>query len=85
MITGKTQTGFEFSIDERRLKNYELVEALAELENNPLLLTKIVKLLLGDDAEKLKDHVRDDSGFVDTEKMNVEIADIFNIVKELKK
>ncbi|HFZ6457172.1 TPA: hypothetical protein ACGMY3_000157 [Streptococcus agalactiae] len=31
----KTSSGFEYKIEESRLKNYELVEALADLESNP--------------------------------------------------
>lgn len=72
-----TSTGFKFRLDPKRLSNYELVEAIAESDENPLLLPKVVKLLLGDQAEKLKDHVRDEDGIVSTEKMMVEIQDIF--------
>lgn len=73
----RTSTGFEFVLDKKRLNNYELVEALGEMEENPLYLPKVVNLLLGDQAKKLKDHVRDESGIVDTEKMMAEVKEIF--------
>ncbi|HEO8382893.1 TPA: hypothetical protein VBX40_001158, partial [Streptococcus agalactiae] len=50
----KTSSGFEYKIEESRLKNYELVEALADLESNPLSLPKVLRLLLGDQVESLK-------------------------------
>lgn len=72
-----TSTGFRYTLDPKRLSNYELVEAIAEADENPLLMPKVVKLLLGHQAEKLKDHLRDKDGFVSTEKMMNEIQDIF--------
>lgn len=72
-----TKTGFKYTLDPKRLENYELVEAIAEVDENPLMVPKVVKLLLGNQAEKLKDHVRDEEGFVSTEKLMAEIMDIF--------
>ena len=71
MITGKTKSGFSYEISEARLKNYELVELLADVDTNPFLLPKLVKVMLGEElANKLKDHVRDEEGLVDLEKIN---------------
>ncbi|HGD5674847.1 TPA: hypothetical protein ACIZUS_001041 [Streptococcus agalactiae] len=60
----KTSSGFEYKIEESRLKNYELVEALADLESNPLSLPKVLRLLLGDQVESLKNHLRASDGTV---------------------
>lgn len=84
VITGKTSSGFVYEIAENRLKNYELLELIAEVDDNPLLMTKVVKLLLGDDAERLKDHVRDEDGLVAIDLMEKEITEIFNGQKDLK-
>lgn len=79
MITGKTESGFEFEINKSLLDNYELVENLAELESKPLLLTKIVVQILGKkQADALKDFVRDDNGVVALSKMEKEITEILN-------
>ena len=76
MIKNKTTTGFEFEIDERALQNYELLELLNDVDENPLLITKVTKMLIGAEATaKLKDHVRDEDGFVSTEEMSKEIAE----------
>lgn len=77
MIQGKTNSGFKFEIDENQLKNYEFVELVAEVDENELLMPKLLKLLLGDQVEALKDHIRDENGIVPIEKMVTEIKDIF--------
>lgn len=85
MIKGKTKSGFEYKIPEENLDNYELVEMLAEVEENPLLFPKTVVMLLGkEQSEKLKDHVRTKTGIVPAEKMTNEIMEIFENQKETK-
>ena len=85
-LTGVTKSGFAYSILEKNLNNYELVEVLGELETNPLLLPKVLKLLLGkEQVEKLKNHLRDVDGIIDTEKMAAELEDIFKAQQKLKK
>ena len=85
MIKGKTKSGFNYHINENVLQDYELLEAIAETEKNPIFITKVVRMLLGDDTDKLKEHVRDENGHVSIEKMNVEITEIFQSQKKLKK
>ena len=85
MIKGQTTSGFNYHIDENILQDYELLEAIAETEKNPIFITKVVRMLLGDDTDKLKEHVRDENGHVSIEKMNVEITEIFEAQKKLKK
>ena len=85
MIKGKTKSGFNYHIDENVLQDYELLEAIAETEKNPIFITKVVRMLLGDDTDKLKEHVRDENGHVSIKKMNVEITEIFQSQKKLKK
>lgn len=85
MLKGKTKSGFSYQISEKRLENYELVEALNAIETNPLEVIKVVNLLLGvDQAKKLKEHLRDKDGLVPTEKMTNEIQEIFETQATLK-
>lgn len=77
MIKGTTSSGFKFEIDEKQLKNYEFVELISEVDENELLMPKILKMLLGDQVKALKDHVRDEDGIVPIGKMVEEIKDIF--------
>lgn len=85
MIKGKTKSGFSYELDKERLNNYELLEAIEELEENPLVLSRVVNLLLGkEQTKKLKDHLRTDNGIVPTEKMSEEITEIFQNQGETK-
>ena len=78
MIEGKTSSGFEFAISKDVKNDYELVENLGELEDNPLILGKIVNQILGkEQTAKLKNHVRNENGIVPTDKMTQEIIEIF--------
>ena len=77
-MKGKTTSGFEFEISEDIKNDYELVENLGELEDNPLMLGKIVRQILGkEQTAKLKDHIRNEKGIVPTDKMTQEIIEIF--------
>lgn len=85
MIKGKTKSGFEYEILEENLNNYELVEVLGELEENPLLIARVVNLLLGkEQADRLKNHLRTENGTVPTDNMSEEIMEIFNSQNETK-
>lgn len=85
MLKGKTQSGFTFNISDERLNNYELVEALNDLEENPLAVSKVVNLLLGKElAQKLKNHVRTKDGLVSVDKMEAEIKEIFEGAQQTK-
>lgn len=85
MIKGKTETGFAYQIAEENLDNYELVETLGEMEENPLVISKVINLLLGkEQKEKLKEHVRAENGIVSSEKMGEEIKGIFESVHKAK-
>lgn len=84
-IRGKTSTDFEYEFPKENLDNYELVEALADAEENALALPRVVNLLLGKKyADKLKDHVRTDTGVVPSEKLFNEVMEIFQSQKEAK-
>lgn len=39
-IRGVTSTGFAFEITKERLENYELLEAISEVDTNPAVLPK---------------------------------------------
>lgn len=85
MLKGTTKSGFFFEIEDKRLNNYELLEAISEVDDNALALPKVIKLLLGDSkANALKNHVRDEEGFVSAEDLMAEIKEIFE-AKQLKK
>jgi len=85
MKQGVTKSGFKYEISEERLNNYELLEAVNEIEENPLAVTKVVNLLLGkEETKKLKDHVRTEDGIVPADKLTDIITEIFQAQVETK-
>ena len=78
MIKGKTSSGFEFTISKDVKNDYELIENLGQLEDNPLILGRIVTQILGkEQTAQLKNHIRNENGIVPTDKMTQEIIEIF--------
>ena len=81
----KTKSGFVYELSQERLNNYELLEAISEIDENPLAISKVVKLLLSEkEAKKLKDHVRTKNGIVPVEKFTNEITEMFQSQGETK-
>ena len=86
VITGKTKTGFEYNIDKKMLNDYELLEEIDNIGKNPLIIIKLLKRLLKEEQlEKLKEHIRNEEGIVQIDKMEKELTDIFDGINEIKK
>ena len=84
-MKGKTTTGFEFGIEDERLDDMELVDIMAEIDENPLLMPKLCKMLLGEEQKKrLYDHLRSEDGRVPIEATTNAIQEIFNSPGDLK-
>lgn len=63
MLSGVTESGFEFEIDEKNLDDMEYLEALADAEDNTERFPKLIRMTLGEEGKKrLYDHVRDEKG-----------------------
>lgn len=77
MISGKTSSGFEFSIEDHVLDDMELVDAIVEVDNDLSTISKVVKMILPAEQRKaLYDHLRTPHG-------NVPIMDVVNEVVEI--
>ena len=86
VITGKTKTGFEYEIDKKILNDYEFLEEMDNIGKNPLIIIKLLKRLLKEEQlEKLKEHIRNEEGIVQIDKMEKELTDIFDGINEIKK
>jgi hypothetical protein len=90
MITGKTQTGFEFSIDEKVADDMEFVDAVADCMSGEdakatMGLSLVINKLFGmKEKKKLYDHCRTEDGRVPIEKLSAEITDMFSAIGENK-
>ncbi|MGX7104126.1 hypothetical protein [Globicatella sanguinis] len=86
MAKGKTETGFKFEVKDNIVEDYELIEMIAEVDENPLVTPKLLNKLLGTEQVKaLKDHIREDDGTVNVYKMLAEVKAIFDSLSESKK
>lgn len=88
MVGGTTKSGFTFEVNERLLKDWDFLERLDTLRNEPSKASmkdarEIYELLIGADGfAALKDHVRAlNDGIALVEKINIELAEICEIAK----
>lgn len=86
MITGTTESGFEFCLSEESLDDYELLEDLCDIDNGDVSkITMAANRLLGKEQMKaLKEHVRNEEGRISATKMVDEITQIFQNQSEPK-
>lgn len=79
MVTGTTSSGFSFSLDEKVLDDMELVDTLAQMqEGDPLAISAVVRMVLGDQRRALYDHLRTADGRVPASAVSEEIRQIFD-------
>lgn len=84
IIKGTTKSGFRFSVDSEVFKDMELLELIGEVDDNPILMPKLLEKMFGKkQKDNLYDFVRDDKGSVPIEKISEIVKDIFES-KELK-
>lgn len=82
MVQGKTKTGFEYSIDERIVKDYRYVRALAKLNKGDnidkfLAFDQISTLMLGNKVDDLICHVEKlNDGYASIEAIGAEMTEI---------
>lgn len=85
MFNGQTKTGFSFKVDDAALNDWELLEDLDDIENNPQRYVRIAKRLLNKEQyEALKKHCINESGRVEMTRMYAEITDILTSKKDIK-
>lgn len=85
MIQGITKTGFNFKIEDAVLNDYELLELFAEVDENPLLVPKLVKMILGEKQKnELIEHVRNKDGIAEVNKIAMELENILTSSAETK-
>jgi hypothetical protein len=84
MITGKTKSGFEFKLEDNALDDYELIEALGELDENPLIISKVINLLFGSRKNEVKEFIKRQKGYVSTKEMSNLITEVFSAISNGK-
>ena len=86
MINRKTESGFEYELNENVLDNMELLELMVEIQNgDPAALIPALKMILGDDQRKsLYNHLRTEDGRVPVAAVAAAFAEIVKAVKQGK-
>lgn len=83
-MKGTTKSGFTYEINDEALDNMELIDAMAEAEeDNPQRFSKAVLLLLGKkQRNELYDHLRAEDGRVPIEAVSDAFVEIFTALGE---
>lgn len=89
MVKGITTTGFEYVVDERKAKDWELVEIVARMQkaDNDIkvfaCVIDVIDFLIGEDQkERLKEHCRNLYGYADSEKITEEVFEIVKAARQ---
>lgn len=81
----KLENGFSCTIDDIVLDDMEFVDLLADAEENPILIGKIVAKLYGENKKALYDHLRTKDGRVPVSLISTVIEETFNQMGEPEK
>lgn len=83
----ETKTGFQYTVDVETLDDWEILEIIDEIEENPQKAVSLAKRILGKEQYGLlKEHVKkNNQGKLPIEAVFDEISDIMNGSNELKK
>lgn len=87
MVSGKTKSGFEFSISEHIVDDWRVAKAIAKSQSKKEAeqisgAVEVVGLVLGDQEEALCDHIKREDGTVPINALMDEISEIMTIAKE---
>ena len=81
MYKGRTGSGFEFEVKETAADDMRLIEALAEIEENPLVFAKVCTLLLGkDQKDRLYQFLEREDGTVPVKAVGETVSEILNLL-----
>ena len=81
MKTVTTKSGYTVSVDEECLDNMELIDALAELQNNEMTLPRVVNMIFtAEDKKRLYDHVRTEDGRVPVQRFTEEFSEVLGML-----
>lgn len=85
LLNGKTAAGFEYQVDPDALNDMELMEDMAEVDQNPLKLPKVICAVLGETQKKaFYDFYRTESGRVPIDVISAAFVEIMSVNKQGK-
>lgn len=86
MVKGKTESGFEFEIDEQAVNDMRVIDAMVEVEEGNLGgVSRLISLLFTKEQKKaFYDHLRLENGRVPLDTASKEIFEILRYNGEIK-
>lgn len=79
LMKGKTAAGFAFSVDPDVLNDMELMEDIAEVDTNPVMLPKVIRKVLGDSQKAaFYDFYRNENGKVPVDVVSAAFVEIMS-------
>ena len=87
ILKGTTESGFEYKIPKKRLRNYYLLKSVAKVEKQDFEETEtFLNLLFGkEQALSFLKHLEDEDEIVDSEVLFADVKSIFDKSNDLKK
>lgn len=85
MVKGKTKSGFKFEANEKLMHSVSFLMLFREVQKGEdgLLIFDLLEQVLGkEQLDRLIDHIRDEDGFDDIDKMTEEMVEIFERLAE---
>ena len=89
MVNGRTSSGFEYTIDERRVRSWGMIKKIAKMQDTKSdiavygIAIELISDLLGDEQEqRLIDHVTQLYGYDDAEVVSKEFFEIIGSVRQ---
>ena len=81
MVKGTTKSGFAFELEPDILDDMELLDQVVECDANPAALSRVIRMVLGEEQRKaLYDHLRDERGQVSVKAVGEALSDIFSAI-----
>lgn len=86
MLKGKTQSGFEFEVNEQAMTDFRLLDLLSDIEDGDISASvKALTFLLGKEQKnRLYEFCTNEDGYVPADKVIELFGEIMNSCKELK-
>lgn len=79
MIKGRTESGFEFEFDEKKLQDMRFIRLMRKADENPLYMDDLVVKMLGEEqTEAFYKHLETKDGRVPPEAVGEGIVEIMN-------
>lgn len=77
--------GFSLDIDDKKLDDYELMEALTDIDKGKAArITDAVDILLGEEKSRLFEHIREEKGYVSMEVVKNALLEVITGLKNGK-